>query len=194
MNSTVDTSDETKRVLERQFDTAWSLTQYHLDGLTTEECLWRPTPTGPHVTQLSDGRWQADWPEREDYAAGAPSIAWLTWHVGFWWSMTLDHCFGPATLTREEIRWPGDADGVREWITELEGKWRRAVAELTAAELASSERTRWPFHERPFADVVAWLNVELMKNAAEIGYGRFLYGSQADEADGQSTAENTSRG
>jgi hypothetical protein len=38
------------------------------------------------------------------------------------------------------------------------------------------------------------LNVELMKNAAEIGYGRFLYGSQADKAVGQSTAENTSRG
>jgi NADPH-dependent 2,4-dienoyl-CoA reductase/sulfur reductase-like enzyme len=27
----------------------------------------------------------------------------------------------------------------------------------------------------PFGDVVAWVNVELTKNAAEIGYARFLY-------------------
>lgn len=108
--------------------------------------------------------------------------------------MTLDHCFGPASLTREAIWWPGDADRVRTWITELEGKWRRAVTELTAAELMSGDRTRWPFHDRPFADVVAWLNVELMKNAAEIGYGRFLYGSRTEQTDGQSPSENTPRG
>ncbi|HMH81922.1 MAG TPA: hypothetical protein VK531_03565 [Gemmatimonadales bacterium] len=28
---------------------------------------------------------------------------------------------------------------------------------------------------RPFGDVIAWVNVELTKNAAEIGYARFLY-------------------
>jgi hypothetical protein len=30
-------------------------------------------------------------------------------------------------------------------------------------------------YDRPFVDVVAWANVELMKNAAEIGFGRLLY-------------------
>jgi hypothetical protein len=29
--------------------------------------------------------------------------------------------------------------------------------------------------DRPFGDVIAWVNVELTKNAAEIGYARFLY-------------------
>ena len=28
---------------------------------------------------------------------------------------------------------------------------------------------------RSFADTALWLNGELMKNVAEIGYGRFLY-------------------
>jgi hypothetical protein len=41
--------------------------------------------------------------------------------------------------------------------------------------LLSSLRTRFPFRDRPFGDVVAWANVELAKNAAEIGYARFLY-------------------
>jgi hypothetical protein len=29
--------------------------------------------------------------------------------------------------------------------------------------------------DRPFGDVLAWVNLELTKNAAEIGYARFLY-------------------
>lgn len=183
MNMTSAEGSDLARVLDRQFDTAWALLQYHLDGLTTEECLWRPRDVGPHVWQRPDGpaiakTWIADWPEREAYAAGPPSIAWITWHIGFWWSMVLDHSFGPAKLTKEEIFWPGDADGVRAWFERLQQEWRTALKPLTSADLASSERTRWPIRDRPFADVIAWLNVELMKNAAEIGYARFLYATR----------------
>ena len=59
--------------------------------------------------------------------------------------MVLDHSFGAGKLTREAVTWPGTADCVRAWL------------------------------DRPFGDVVAWVNVELTKNAAEIGYARFLY-------------------
>ena len=82
---------------------------------------------GPTMVQV----WVADWPEREDYAAGPPSIAWITWHVGFWWSMVLDHSFGPAKLTKDEIFWPGDADGVRAWFERLQQEWRTALKPLT---------------------------------------------------------------
>jgi len=79
--------------LTRQFDIAWKLCSYHLAGLTTEESLWRPAAVGLHV-QRSNGIWIAEWPEHEGYDLGPPSIAWLTWHIGFWWSMVLDHCIG----------------------------------------------------------------------------------------------------
>jgi len=115
-------------VLIRQFEMAWKLTTFHLAGLTTEECLWLPARKGLHVHHVPDGEWRADWPDHEGYDLGPPSIAWLTWHLGFWWSMVLDH---------------------------------------------------WPFQDRPFGDVVAWVNVELTKNAAEIGYARFLYAVRA---------------
>jgi hypothetical protein len=167
---------EMRDCLVRQFDIAWGLTQYHLDGLTTEECLWRPASQGLHVHQGADGAWRAEWPEHEGYDLGPPSIAWVTWHLGFWWSMVLDHSFGPATLTREAVTWPGDADGVRDWLDGLQRRWRSALETLTDADLRSTERTRWPIQDRPFGDVVAWASLELMKNAAEIGYARFLYG------------------
>ncbi len=168
-------ADEARDYLARQFETAWALTRYHLDGLTTDECLWRPAAAGLHVHPLPDGTWRADWPEHEGYDLGPPSIAWVTWHIGFWWSSLLDHTFGAGTLTREQVAWPGDADGVRASIGGFAERWRAVLAGLSDEDLRSPERTRWPMQDRPFGDVVAWVNVELTKNAAELGYARFLY-------------------
>jgi hypothetical protein len=168
-------SDAVGEILLRQLETAWKLTHLHLDGLTTDECLWRPAREGLHVRRAPDGTWRADWPEREGYDLGPPSIAWLTWHVGFWWSMALDHSFGDGSLSRERVTWPGTASATREWIGQLHAEWRARVEPISDRELRSAALTRWPFRDRPFGDVVAWVNVELTKNAAEIGYARFLY-------------------
>lgn len=167
--------DDARDFLLRQFETAWKLTRFHLEGLSTEECLWRPDAAGVHVRREANGEWRADWPDHEDYSIGPPSIAWLTWHVGFWWSMVLDHSFGDAKLTREDVTWPGTADAVRDRLGGFATQWRVRLERATPDELRSAERTRWPFTSRPFGDVVAWVNVELTKNAAEIGYARFLY-------------------
>ncbi len=70
-------------VLKRQFKIASRLLHHHLDTLTDPECLWRPGERGLHVHRDADGSWRGDWPDREDYALGPPSIAWLTWHIGF---------------------------------------------------------------------------------------------------------------
>ncbi len=171
-------ADLLRDALLKQFDTAWKLTQYHLGGLTTEECLWRPARAGLHVQQSADGAWHADWPAHEGYDVGPASIAWITWHMGFWWSMVLDHSFGGAALTREQVAWPGTADGVRDWIGGFASEWRSRLETLTDEELASHERTHWPFAERPFVDVIAWATVELTKNAAELGYARFLHAAR----------------
>ncbi|WP_437827135.1 DinB family protein [Sorangium sp. So ce1153] len=168
-------SSEARDYLIRQLEIAWQLTSYHLEGLTTEECLWRPADAGLHVHQAPDGKWRAGWPEHEGYDLGPPSIAWLTWHLGFWWSMVLDHSFGEGALTREDVTWPGSAEGLRAWIGDLQRQWRAALEQATDDDLRSARRTRWPFQDRPFGDVVAWANIELTKNAAEIGYARFLH-------------------
>jgi hypothetical protein len=168
-------TDEIRGYLLRQFDIAWMLTNYHLETLTTEECLWRPAPVGLHVHQLADGTWRADWPEREGYDIGASSIGWTTWHICFWWSMALNYSFGDGTLVREQIRWPGTAEGVRQELNRLQREWRTALGQLTDEDVQSTRLTRWPFQNRPFGDVIAWATVELTKNASEIGYARFLY-------------------
>jgi hypothetical protein len=166
--------DTIRGILGHQLNMGWALLELHLTGLGDEECLWRPAERGLHVFHDS-GVWRAEWPETEAYAAGPPSIAWLTWHIGFWWSMVLNHSFGDGTLRREDVHWPGGAETTRVWLTGLHDEWVEALAALPDEEFTTSERTRWPFTERPFHRVAAWLNMELMKNAGEIGYCRFLY-------------------
>ena len=46
-------SHEIRDALLRQFDIAWALTEYHLNGLGSEECLWRPASKGLHVDRKS---------------------------------------------------------------------------------------------------------------------------------------------
>ncbi|WOB10217.1 DinB family protein [Piscinibacter gummiphilus] len=172
MNST---SQRRLGLLLRQLDIAWALMSHHLMDLSSKECHWRPAPCGPHVQLTPAGVWVADWPSHEGYSLGPPSIAWTTWHVMFWWSMTMDHSFGPSTLDRAEVAWPGNAEAACAEIRRLHTMWREKVEGLSENDLTSSERTKWPIENRPFADVVAWVNIELTKNAAEIGFARFLY-------------------
>lgn len=52
-----------REILLRQFDIARKLLRYHLDGLSTAECLWRPAEVGLHLHAGEDGRWHGDWPQ-----------------------------------------------------------------------------------------------------------------------------------
>ncbi len=167
-----------RAALAAQHAMAWKLLALHLDTLDTDACLWRPTPHALHVARDAAGKWHADWPDREDYGLGPASLAWHTWHCGFWWSMALDHAFGKGTLTREKVTWPGTADGVRFWLGALHDDWAAQVANLPDDQLASDQRTRWPFTGRPFAQLLAWANLELMKSAADIGAARFLHAAR----------------
>jgi hypothetical protein len=166
-----------RNTLNFQFQISCQLLEFHLTDLKNEEYLWRPTLNGLHVSHES-GVWRVDWPESEAYDLGPASIAWLTWHITFWWSMVLDHSFGKRTLTRKDVSCLGNIKETRERIDHLRAEWETALAELSDDELLSNERTRWPFMDKPFHMLVAWLNLELMKNASEIGYCRFVYGSQ----------------
>lgn len=164
--------------LLRQYEIAWSLLTYHLKTLTTEECLWRPSTKGLHVALSVDNRWHGEWPDHEGYDLGPPSIAWLVWHIGFWWSMTINHSFEDSTFTREAAACPGDAAEIRTWLQTLNARWRELVSNLDDEALRSDERTKWPFQDQPFGDVIAWVNIELTKNASELGYARFLYATR----------------
>lgn len=170
-----------RKGLEFQFNIAWKLLNYHLSDLGDKECLWKPNFTCLSVNKKA-GVWVADWPSSEGYDIGPANIAWLTWHIIFWWSMAIDYSFGNATLIRENVLWPGNVKLVKDVIWELHNKWMDSFGELSDDEICLKNRTKWPFEDMPFYDLFGWMNLELMKNASEIGYCRFLYGASNKQA------------
>ena len=163
-------------LLRWQLEVAYSLLELHLSDLTDEECFWQPAPRCWTVRKSAAGRWVADWEVPEPTPAPAPTIAWLTWHVGYWWTKAYDHSFGPGNLRREDVDWPGSAEATVDWLRMCKMQWTCGLESISESELDSSERSQWFMRgTKPFGHVVAWANTELMKNTAEIGYVRHLH-------------------
>lgn len=166
-------NSEIKENILFQLEMCWQLYLYHTESLQDEEALWSFSPTGLKVTKKDD-EWCADWPDSESYDIGQPGIAWLMWHIIYWWSTALDYNFGDGSLKKEDILWPGSIEKAKIQINQLHDKWVSKINELSEADFKSKQYSHWPFDDRSFADIALWLNRELMKNAAKIGYGRFL--------------------
>lgn len=176
--SNTPSSQTVRDILMAQFEIAWSLTSYHLESLTTKECLWRPAARCLHINEDDTGQWRADWPEHEGYDIGPPSIGWTTWHICFWWKKALDHIRGLTSLTQEDVLWPGSADEVRAEVNELRNRWLALLTDCSDSDLQVPNPASWPIPESSLGTIAAWLNIELVKNAAEIGLVRFLYAAQ----------------
>ncbi|WP_394834827.1 DinB family protein [Pendulispora rubella] len=163
-------------LLRWQFDLTWQLFEFHLDRLTPEDFLWEPAA---HIWTVRPGfqpeaPWVPDWAETELDPIPVPTIAWLTWHIGWWWSVTLDHAQKRPPRAREAIGWPGDGPGSLRWLRDLRTEWLEVLARLTDADLDGVAPFPWPNSEQTVAHMVAWVNAELMKNASEIGQLRLL--------------------
>lgn len=169
---------EIKESILFQLDMCWQLYLYHTDNLEEIEALWTFTPTGLQVRKQND-EWCIDWPETESYEIGPSSIAWTLWHIIYWWSTALDYNFGDGTLKKEDIPWPGSIKKAKATINVLHDKWVSKLNILLDADYQVKQYGKWPLVDRNFADIALWLNAELMKNTAEIGYGRFLYATRA---------------
>ncbi len=159
-----------------QLDMCWQLYLYHTDNIGEEEALWAYSLTGLQVRKQEDG-WYIDWPETESYEIGPSSIAWIMWHIIYWCSTALDYNFGEGTLKKEDIHWPGSVEKAKATISLLHDRWVSKLKELPDADDQLKQYAKWPLADRSFTDTALWLNAELIKNAAEIGYGRFLYAS-----------------
>ncbi|MFD5316492.1 DinB family protein [Streptomyces sp. NPDC127098] len=168
-------------LLTNQLDMVWSLFEYHLPALDDDACRFEPTPDSWTVRQDAAGRWVADWQVPEPEPAPATSIGWLTWHIGYWWTTALGHCFRDGAPDREDITWPGDAASATDWLRGLKDDWRTALQSLTDADLDSTERTRTlPWGEgMRLVDIAGWVNFELAKNVSEIGYVLRLHAAAA---------------
>jgi hypothetical protein len=167
-------------LLQSQFDLTWSLLEYHLDRLEGEDFLWEPAALCWTVRPTADGSWVPDWEDTEPEPIPVPTIGWITWHIGWWWTVTIDHARGRYPRDRTEISWPGDGEKTIAWLRYLRTEWSAVLDGFSDADLDKTAPFPWTNEpERTVADMVAWVNVELTKNTAEIGQLRLLRAARA---------------
>lgn len=97
------------------------------------------------------------------------------WHIMYWWKNTLSASKENIILEKEDIIWPGSVDLAINEISECRREWVEFVESLSEEELRSDQMCKWPFEGQNMYSLILWLNVEFMKNVAEIGSARFLY-------------------
>lgn len=161
-------------LLRRQFDLVWALVEYHLDRLEPEDFWFAPAGLCWTVRRDDAGGWAPDWSDTEPDPVPVPTVAWLTWHIGWWWSTAADHARGRPPRDRTDVAWPGP-DAAEGWLRGLREEWLAALGGLSDADMDAASAYPWPAGAgRTVADMAAWVNAELMKNAAEIGQLRML--------------------
>jgi hypothetical protein len=162
-------------LLRWQFDLAWLLLDYHLERLESDDFLWEPSPHCFTVRRNADGLWVADWEDPEPDPPPNPTIAWVTWHIGWWWTTAIDYAQGRTPPERSDITWPGNGTAAITWLRALRPQWLTVLDQLTDTDLEAIAPFPWQDNpERTVAHMVAWVNAELMKNAAELGALRLL--------------------
>ncbi|MBN9792311.1 MULTISPECIES: DinB family protein [unclassified Pseudonocardia] len=162
-------------LLHRQFDLIWALFDHHLERLGDDDLLWEPVRLCRTVRRSEDGTWLPDWAEPEPDPVPVPTIAWVTWHIGWWWSVTTDHLRGRQPRERAEVVWPGDAASTVSWMRELHDGWKAVLDGLTDDDLAAGATFPWEEGaDMAVGDTLTWVNTELTKNVAELGLLRLL--------------------
>jgi len=170
--------DAALTVARWQFATTWRLAQeLHLPRLTDAMCLWQPAADSWTVRPDADGRWRADWFDPEPPASPPPSIAWLTWHIFWWWSDALSVLRGGQPLNRSEVTWSGSAAAAVADLRSLARAWDRQLGGLGYEELTRPVAFPWA-EPRPVLHLISWVNLELMKNVAEVGTVADFYSSR----------------
>jgi hypothetical protein len=170
-----------------QLGVSRSLLDVVVAGLSEQEAFQPPAPGAWSVRRAVDGSWHADWADAEPDPAPATTVAWLLWHIGWWWSDVTQRAFGAGPVTREQASWPGSVEAALTRIADCHSQWTAGVAGASAEDLASVEfgNRCWPLTGLPFLRVVAWVNGELMKNAAEIGATRRILSGTAVAGQGR---------
>jgi hypothetical protein len=164
----------THELLLQQLDIPWMLaSQYYLPALTDELLHWEPSANCVGLRREGES-FYPEWPgETEPFPD--TTAGWITWHMEWWWTNTIAGVEDGEAADPLTFAWSGSADASRAKLAGLHDRWVEILTSTDPYQLCSA-----PFPEpQPLSVVAAWLNVELMKNVAELGVLSRLYANRS---------------
>lgn len=159
-----------KNSYQLQLEIGSMLLDHHLAGMVAEDLFWAPAPLHWTMHRTADGGWEPDFAEAEPEPVPVPTVAWLTWHMHWWWSAVLADVRGEPTPSHTLVGWEPDPDRIRSRLVDLRTTWAEILDDAIADDLTAPSGFPWPADAgRNRADQFAWFGVEYTKNVAEIG-------------------------
>ena len=156
-----------RSLLLSQLEIPWALFEYHAASLTDDDLFWAPTELQWTMRATETG-WAPDLAESEPDPVPVTTPAWITWHIGWWWTAAIGQFTGAPTPAPDQVPWPGEAAPTVDWIRGIHQEWRSCLA--GAEDLDGVVAYPWSEGSgKTLADLAGWVNVELTKNAAELG-------------------------
>jgi len=80
------------------------------------------------------GSYTPDWADTEPDPVPVPTIGWLSWHMGWWWSVAVDHAHGRAPRDLDATApfpWPKDPQHtVAHMVAWVNAELMKNVAEI----------------------------------------------------------------
>ena len=152
--------DPRRILLQRQLEIMWRFaTDFVVDQVDLELGLWEPSTNVCTVRRVA-GEWVADWPDEDNGPLPDATIAWLLWHIEWWWNDTIARIQGRPGLSPSDHSWSGGTAG----IVTAKQAWDGV---FTTADLDALVDWHMP-QPQPVWFIAGWVNVELTKNLAEI--------------------------
>lgn len=149
-----------REVLLSELELVWGFaTRFVVRDLDPDLVAWEPSTNVVAVRSGPDG-WVADWPDEEHPPIPEATVAWLLWHIEFWWGNAIRASRGEMVRAPDQVRWSGSTEGLQA----LHDEWAQT---LKVADLDRAVVGLMP-EPRPFWFVAAWVTFELTKNLAEI--------------------------
>lgn len=152
-------------LLLQQLEIPWSLAARHyLPAINAQLVHWKPSTNVVGLRQRA-GDFYSDWPDEESEPLPDATIGWLLWHIEWWWTDAIGGVRGGAGRKPADVPWSGSAESSCDRLVTLHDDWQQI---LTTTDLSTVCTAPWP-SPQPLWKIAGWVNVELMKNVAEIG-------------------------
>lgn len=160
-------SGDRRALLRQQLDIAWQFAEgYVIDRVTDEVMLWEPSDNVCTVRRTTEG-WVADWPDEENPPLPDTTIAWVLWHIQWWWANAANLAHGRPKMEPGDHAWSGHTEG----LVAAKSMWDDVLRDADLDQPVSG------FTEDPVPMwlVASWVNFELTKNLAEINQLALLH-------------------
>lgn len=129
-------------LLRHQTNEAFDLVQRAMTDVDDKMLHWEPMRNSWGL-RFKDGRWIPDYDEPQPIPPGPKTIGWLAAHLAACKEMYFEYAFGLGQKTWEELALPGDAVGLRQYLSRTQKSLVDKLGELDDSDLERPVLTNW---------------------------------------------------